>query len=115
MLKASMQRVGMMLAITGILALAVPAPGLAAPHRSRPQASLWARVLGWLTGEQGMGIDPDGGHSAPGGLTSLRADQGAGIDPNGKASPPSVAGTSAPSGASRSGDLGAGIDPDGSV
>jgi len=108
MLKKSMQRVGMVLALAAALTLAAPSPGAAAPLRNHPQESFWARVLNWLAGGQGMGIDPDGGHSpavaAHGarGLISLRGDLGAGIDPTGK-----------PSGATPSGDLGAGIDPNG--
>ncbi len=121
MSKGNMERVGIVLALVGVLTLAVPRPGSAAPLQSRPQSqeSLWERVFAWLAGDLGMGIDPNGGQHLSGGahggreLTSLRRDAGMGIDPSGGHS--AVApGTSATSGATPSGDLGAGIDPDGS-
>ncbi len=109
MLKASMRRVGIVLTLAGVLALALPAPGSAAPLRSRQQASFWARALDWLAEELGQ---PQGGHLSPGGgVISLRGELGMGIDPDGKPSS-LLPGTSAISGGT-SGDQGMGIDPNG--
>jgi hypothetical protein len=121
MLKGNMERVGIVLALVGVLTLAAPQPGSAAPLRSRSQSqeSLWERVLAWLAGDQGAGIDPNGSHLSAGGgahgrrgLVPLRGEEGAGIDPNGRHS--AVApGNPATQGATPSGDQGMGIDPDG--
>jgi hypothetical protein len=121
MLKGNIERVGIVLALVGVLTLAVPQPGSAAPlrNRSQSQESLWERVLDWLAGDLGMGIDPNGGQHLSGGahggreLTSLRRDAGMGIDPSGGHSPVAP-GNPATQGSTPSGDLGAGIDPNGS-
>lgn len=113
MLKASMRRVGIVLTLAGVLALALPAPGSAAPLRSRQQTSFWGAALDWLAEELGLG--PQGGHLSPGGgVISLQGKLGMGIDPDGKPSS-LLPGTSATSSGTTNGDKGAGIDPDGSV
>jgi hypothetical protein len=120
MLKGNMERVGIVLALVGVLTLAAPQPGSAAPLRSRPQPqeSLWERVLDWLAGDKGAGIDPDGSHFSAGGahagrgLTPLRGELGAGIDPDGRHSV-AAPGTATTQGATPSSDTGMGIDPNG--
>ena len=60
----------------------------------------WTQVSAALVGDNGAGIDPNGGTDLGGGMSG---DNGAGIDPNGGES----------LGGGMAGDNGAGIDPNG--